>query len=130
MKERGIMPDAGRPMDRSPLARDEPPERPAQVRVWCWTGQAISSFDYQWPDDDRTLQRFVDQHGFLFEFRAGTDHYPIAEAYSRDVTPDSDSFPFQYLVAVLFGSHYEIVLLEHLPALFDVLRYLDPVINR
>jgi hypothetical protein len=72
----------------------------------------------------------VDTHGFLFEFRAGTDHYPIAEVYSRDASSATDALPHEFVVVVLFGSHYELILAERLPALLEVLRYLDPVINR
>jgi hypothetical protein len=122
--------DVGRSRDRSTLAHGEQPELPGQVRVWQWTEHTITSLDYPWPDDDRRFQHFVDRHGFIFEFRAGTEHYPIAETYSRDFVAESDALPYQYLVAILVGSHYELILAEHLPALLEVLRYLDPVINR
>ncbi len=124
------MADAGQQPSEPPLALGEQPERPAQVRIWYWAGDAVVGYEYRWPDDDRRLQRFVDDHGFGFEFRAGTDHYPIAETYSRDLAPGANAFPYQYMVAVVFGSHFELILAERLPDLFDVLRYLDPVINR
>jgi hypothetical protein len=118
------------PGEDDALTGDQPPAQPAQVRVWAWTGETIAPFAYQWPSDDRRLRQFLDGQGFSLEFRAGTEHYPLATVYSHSQDARKGALPHQYLVVMHFASHYELILVEHLPALLEALRHLDPVINR
>src|SRR5262245_13239153 len=124
------MADAAQPTEEDALGGEQPPAHPTQVRVWAWAGEAIAPFAYQWPDDDRRLRQFLVDHRFELEVRAGTEHYPLATVYSHTQDAATESLPQQYLVVIHFASHYELILAEHLPALLQVLRYLDPVINR
>jgi hypothetical protein len=124
------MAHAAWPTEEDALTGERPPAQPTQVRVWSWTGETIASFPYQWPDDDRLLRRFLDDQTFSLEFRAGTEHYPLATVYSHAQDARKGALPHQYLVVMHFASHYELILVEHLPALLDVLRHVDPVINR
>src|SRR5262249_27852753 len=124
------MADAARPADENALSGERPPAQPTQVRDWAWTEEAIVPFAFQWPDDDRRLQRFVDDQSFSLEFRAGTEHFPLATIYSHAQDARMVALSHQYLVVMHFASHYELILVEHLPALLNVLRHLDPVINR
>jgi hypothetical protein len=124
------MADTVQPTEEDALSGEQPPAHPTQVRVWAWVGETIAPFAYQWPGDDRRLRQLLANHRFDLEFRAGTEHYPLATVYSHVQDAPTESLPQQYLVVIHFASHYELILAEHLPALLQVLRYLDPVINR
>jgi hypothetical protein len=100
------------------------------ARVWAWVGEAIAPFAYQWADDDRRLRHFLAEHRFDLEFRAGTEHDPLAAVYNHAPDAATESLPQQYLVVIHFASHFELILADHLPALLLAPRYLDPVINR
>jgi hypothetical protein len=124
------MANAAWPSEEDALTADRPPAQPEQVRVWAWTSEAMVPFAYQWPNDDRRLRRFLEDQDFVLEFRAGTEHYPLATVYSHALGAGKESLPYQYLVVMHLASHHELILVEGLPALLEVLRHLDPVINR
>ena len=115
------MADAPWPIDA--LSGDQPPAQPAQVRVWTWAGETLAMFAYLWPTDDRRLQPWLAEHHFDLEFRAGTEHYPLVTVYSHTPDGENESLPQQYLVVLHFASHYELIIVEHLPALLEDLRY-------
>jgi hypothetical protein len=124
------MADAARLSEEDALSGDRPPAQPRQVRVWVWAEGAFAPLAYPWPDADRRLRRFLDEQDFSLEFHAGTEHYPLATVYSHAPDAGVEALPHQYLVVMHFASHYELILVEDLPALLEVLRHLDPAINR
>jgi len=124
------MADVARLAEEDALTGDHPPAQPAQVHVWTWANEAVTPLVYHWPDEDRRLRRFLTENHFGLEFRAGTEHYPLATIYSHTQDTPKEPLTQQYLVVLHFASHYELILVEHLPELLKVLRHLDPVINR
>jgi hypothetical protein len=124
------MAEMARQTEEDALTGEGSPAQPTQVRVWAWSDETITSLVYRWPDEDRRLRRFLTENGFELEYRAGTEHYPLATIHSHSQDAAKTAFPQQYLVVMHFASHYELILVEDLPALLKALRYLDLVINR